>query len=138
VLINKVLEFPGKIQAIECNTRFVRSTEYPDIVRVAALFDPPYLQVGDAKNVTFTYRVVAGFTEGHQIAPYDIAVEVEEMVFELVTPKEYKGSVRLVRIAKPTEYVIDRVSAQPYGDKILFRGTTSNVDVNTTYAIRWS
>lgn len=137
VLTNKVLEFPGRITSLSCNHRFVRSTEYPDVVRVAALFDPPYLQVGDRTSIDFEYRVEHGFADDHRIAPYDVAVDTEELVLELVAPVSYSGTARLVRIAKPTEYMLERLTPDARDDGKHFRGTIPRPETNTTYAIAW-
>jgi hypothetical protein len=136
VLVNKVVESTGKVSDFNCNHRFVVS-DLPDIIKMAALFDPPYMGEGDKRSVIFEYRVTNGF-ESDKIWRYDCSIDVEKLRFVLTAPAGYKGQVKIVRIIKPSDYDVDTL--QPHSDngKTVYMGTVNDPQVGSTYALRWT
>jgi hypothetical protein len=136
VMVNKAIDGGNKVSHITCNHRHV-STILPDIVKMAALFDPPYLNTGDRKNVTFQYRVTGFFTQ-EKIWWYEVTAETSSLVFELVAPNGYQGRVKIVQVIKPVEYDVLTMTSHTTGNTLLFRGEIQNPKLNATYAVRWS
>jgi hypothetical protein len=137
VLLNKAVEFPGHVNVESCDHRFV-SEQYPDHIRVIALFDAPYLTAGQRKTVTFIYSVKDGFVGDQRFAPYTIGVDTEKVTLELVVPKDYRGHAKIVRQHKhldleniPPDVVIEN-------DRKVFRAVLEHPAVEATYGIRWT
>ena len=136
IAVNKVVESAGKVEDFECNHRFVY-TDYPDIIKMAALFDPPYMNVGDRRSVIFEYRINKGF-ESDKIWRYDCSVDVESLRFVLRAPAGYRGAVRIVEVVKPSDYDIELLPPQEKDGTIVFDGKINSPKTGATYALRWS
>ncbi len=136
ILVNKMVESDGKVDDFKCNHRFIY-TEYPDIIKMAALFDPPYLGIGDRKTVKFNYNITKGF-KSDKVWSYDCSVDVKELRFVLHTPHNYRGTVKIMETIKPTDYDIKSLLPQETDQGLVFEGIIKLPKTGSTYAMRWT
>lgn len=138
VLLNKIVEQKGRFSKVKCNKRHVYSDKYPDELRIAVLFEEPYVQIGTKDYVKICYTIEESFNRKEENRwLYDIAVDCDELTLNLITPLTYSGTVQIIKILKPTDYVIQSLVPEEKNGKNVFRGTIKP-ELNTTYAIKWS
>jgi hypothetical protein len=138
VLLNKSFDHTGVLRDVRCNHRFTRSTGYADKVRVAALFNEPYVQTGTREKVAFTLDLENAFVGDQRRWTYHVTLDTRQLVLELTAANEFGGRVRLVRHVEPTDY--DMEALQPHledGQKV-YRGIIENPELGATYALVWS
>lgn len=137
VLTNKVIDHGGVVTNMTCNHRFVRSTQYTEMVRVAALFEEPYLQVGSRERVTFQYDVEDGFVDDGKRWNYDVSVDTKRLEFELRAPSHFRARVRLAHYLKPTDHDLKVLTPAFDSGEVVYRGAIEDPDVGNTYALVW-
>ena len=120
-----------------CNRRCVHSDRYPNELSIAVMFEEPYIQIGTEDQVEIKYLVEDSFKKEAKLWPYNIAVDCDELIFNLITPATYSGTVHIVKIVKPTDYVIQTLSPIASNGKISFTGKVKP-DLGTIYAIKWT
>jgi hypothetical protein len=138
VLVNKIIDHPGELREVTCNHRFVRSTEYPNRLRIAALFDPPYVQVGTRLEVDFGMTVTKGFVEDRQRWEYDIAVDAEVLEIEFVTPGSFSQAVRLSEYVAPNAHEIRVLLPSQEGGRRVYRARLEHPEVGKRFLLSWS
>ena len=117
VMFNKIVEIEGRFSNIKCNHRFAYSDRYPNQLRLAIMFEEPYLQIGSSDSVEIQYTVENGFNGTEKRWTYDIGVDCNELIFQLIMPKEYVGIVQIIKVIKPTDYVLQALIAEHREDK---------------------
>jgi hypothetical protein len=137
VILNKVVEIEGRYSHVWCNRRCVHSDRYPNELSIAVMFEEPYIQIGTEDQVEIKYLVEDSFKKEAKLWPYNIAVDCDELIFNLITPATYSGTVHIVKIVKPTDYVIQTLSPIASNGKISFTGKVKP-DLGTIYAIKWT
>jgi len=137
VLANKVIDHVGVVSGMTCNHTFVRSTQYPDIVRIAALFDEPYVQIGTHQRITFRYGIERAFEGDNCRWNYDIAVDTTRLDFELVAPLSFQARVRLAQHVKPIDHDLQILNPTIEDDCKLYRASVAAPEVGAVYALVW-
>lgn len=138
-LFNKGFSHTGTITEVKCNHRFVRSQQYPDFVRVCALFDAPYVNTGTEARVDFEYELEGAILQEKRWS-YDIAVDTDVLEFELEAPRSAVRNPRIVKILKPTEYEVcsmSRVDGESSPARERFRAVVSKPEVKDEFAMIW-
>lgn len=138
VLLNKIIEHVGDVSNMQCNHRFVRSTEYADVVRVAVMFDEPYIQTGTGTDVNLSFDIARAFAGDDRRWEYDIAVEANRLEFELIVPVGFKGRVRVAEYLKPTDHDLTILVPERTDDVLIYRGAVDTPEVGHVYALVWS
>jgi hypothetical protein len=138
VLVNKAIEHDGVVTGVTCNHRFARSTSYADMVRLVALFEPPYIQIGTRERVEFRYTIEGGFNGDHRRWDYGITVETNRIDFELKTPIDFNERVSLTQYVKPIDSPIQVLTPVVEDGFKVFRGTIGTPQIGAVYSLVWA
>ena len=138
VMLNKLVEEEGHFSNIRCNHRFVYSDRYPNQLRLAILFEEPYLQVGISDSVEIGYTIEEAFKDDGKRWSYDISVDCTELTFELITPLSYKGVVQIVKAIKTNDYVLQSIVPSTSKERSIYTGIITSPELGATYAIKWT
>jgi len=136
VLINKLVDYAGEITDIQCNHREVHSN-YDGLLRLAALFDPPYVHTGTHERVTFSYTA-RGFVGDSRRWEFDVDVPTEVLRFELRAPLVFQCRVRIAKVVRPFDADLQLLSPVVENGLKVYRGEVFGPDDGSTYAIVWS
>ena len=136
-LLNKVVEHVGILTNFTCNHRCIRSTEYADVFRMAALFDEPYIQIGTNERVTFGFSLENGFKGDHNRWDYDIAVDTFKLTFELRVPISFSARVRITKYVKPIDHDLRVINPELKDNQKIYRAEVNEPEAGEVYAIVW-
>lgn len=139
VMLNKIVEKEGRYSEVRCSShRFVYSDRYPNQLRIAVMFEEPYLQIGASTTVEIRYVIEDAFKGEEKRWTYDISVDCNELTFQLVAPAAYAGIVQVVKALKPLDYVLQSIVASAVEGRNVFTGNVKTLDLGSTYAIKWT